>query len=126
MKRPNDVELNWKHGEPYIVDKTDKGIYKIYLEDIIYIETYKRNTLIHTKKENILSYKTMKYHLKILNNSFYRCHESYIVNFKYISKIIKLDITLKNNEILPLSKNRKIGFLEALLNFYRSQLLSNN
>lgn len=44
-------ELQYSN-ENYIVEKNDDGIHKLYFNEIIFIETYNRNTLIHTTSGN--------------------------------------------------------------------------
>lgn len=46
----------------FIIEKNDSGFFKIYFDEILCIETYNRNTLVHTLNEDILSYKNMKQH----------------------------------------------------------------
>ena len=109
-------------SEQYIIEKNDEGIFKLFFDDIIYIETSGRNTIIHSKDKNIISYKTMKSHLNNLNSHFIRCHAAYIVNLAYIVELTKSEIILKNNIIIPLSKNRRKELKESLMNFYTSYL----
>ena len=79
----NDIVDYEKH---FILEKNDGGLFKIYYQEIVYIETYGRKTRIITNSGSIVSYKTMKQHMEELDNSFYRCHESFIVNMLYIKK----------------------------------------
>lgn len=57
-------------NDDFIVEKNDFGIHKLYFNEIIYIETCKRNTLIHTISGDYISYKSMKEHQGKLNNDF--------------------------------------------------------
>ena len=45
-------EIKQSNNE-YIMEKNDNGIYKIFMDDIVYIETLKRNTMIHTINQDI-------------------------------------------------------------------------
>lgn len=103
----------------YIIEKNDNGMYKILVDEIIYIETSDRNTMIHTKQGNILSYKSMKEHEARLNSKiFIRCHSSYIVNMNFIKTYSGYEIYLLNNEKIWVSKNRRKDFLHTLTRFY--------
>lgn len=103
----------------YIIEKNDNGMYKIFMDEIMYIETSDRNTMIHTKQGNILSYKSMKEHEARLNKkSFIRCHSSYIVNMNFIKTYKGYEIYLLNDEIIWVSKNRRKDFLHTLTRFY--------
>lgn len=104
----------------YFVEKNDNGVYKIYISEIIYIETYMRNTQIHiNNNEVILSYKSMKAHLAQLENAdFYMIHESFIVNLRYIRKVVGYDVILLDGKTLPVSKSRKKAFMERMSRYY--------
>lgn len=110
------IEIEADNG--YYIEQNDDGIYKIYFSDIKYIETYGRNTLVHIKDYDVLSYKSMKMHMSNLNNQFIRCHAAIIVNLKYVAQMGKTDLILTTGESIPLSKNRKREFKEAFLNYY--------
>lgn len=111
------LELQYSN-ENYIVEKNDDGIHKLFLNEIIFIETYNRNTLIHTTSGNIISYKSMKEHESRLNNNFVRCHSSYIVNMIFIKDYQGYEVFLLSNEIIWVSKNRRKEFLHRLMRFY--------
>lgn len=107
----------------YISVKNDDGFFKIYLSALKYIETYDRNTLIHTRKEKVISYKKMQEHEKDLSPySFVRCHNSYIVNLEYIDKITGYEITLMTGETIPISKQKKKELMQSLAEFLGSEL----
>lgn len=105
-------------NDNFIVEKNDFGIHKLYFNEIIYIETCKRNTLIHTISGDYISYKSMKEHQGRLNNNFIRCHSSYIVNMEYIKDYQGYEINLLNNDKIWVSKNRRKEFLHTLTKFY--------
>lgn len=105
-------------NENYIIEKNDLGIHKLYFKEIIYIETCKRNTLIHTTSGDFISYKSMKEHQERLNNNFVRCHASYIVNMEYIKDYQGYKINLLNNDTIWVSKNKRKEFLHTLTKFY--------
>lgn len=107
----------------YISVKNDQGFFKIYLSTLKYIETYRRNTMIHTMKEDIISYKKMQDHEKDLEGyPFVRCHTSYIVNLQYIESVIGYDITLSTGDIIPISKQKKKDLMQNLAEYLGSEL----
>lgn len=113
--------LSSKKG--YITVKNDRGFFKIYLSTLKYIETYQRNTMIHTTREDIISYKKMQEHEKALEGyPFVRCHTSYIVNLQYIDNIIGNDLTLSTGEIIPISKQKKKDLMQNLAEYLGSEL----
>lgn len=38
-------------------------------------------------------------------SSFMRCHQGYIINIDYVSKIVKRDFIMKDNTPVPISEN---------------------
>lgn len=114
-------ELQYNNSN-YIVERNDQGIHKIFLDEIIYIETSKRNTLIHTTYENYISYRSMKEHESRLNKNFIRCHSSYIVNMEFVKDYQSYELYLLNSDTILVSKNRRKDFLYALTKFYGKML----
>lgn len=112
-----------KKEEPFIVFHNDNGNYKVLLKSISYIETYNRNLLIHTDKENYICYWKLKdMEKKIKQFGFSRNHSSYLVNLFYVDGIEKTDIRLCTGEIVPLSKTKKKEFMEDLAKFWGESL----
>lgn len=107
-----------KYQRDCILEKNDRGTYKVYFDSIIYIETYNRNTLIHTLNGSILSYRSMRQHMNSFEHSFCRVHESFIVNLGFVDKVDHYCLTLRNGVNVPISKNRKKFLMESLIGFY--------
>lgn len=99
----------------FIIIKNATGIYKIYVNDISFIETCNHRTLIHTKKKNITCFHNMKKLEKDLQDfGFIRCHSSYIVNISYIESVEKLLITLLSSEQIPISQQKRKHVMKTL------------
>lgn len=84
------------------------GDYEIPLGEILYIETEKRNVVIHTKTQKYNSNRTMDDLEKELKDQwFFRCHKSYLVNLENIQKMDELDVYFENGERAMISvRNR--------------------
>lgn len=108
--------------EQCITVKNDEGFFRIFIQDIKYIETYGRNTMIHTCENDVISYKTLKDHSSYLGDNFYRCHSSYIINFQYVKSIINSDIELITGERIPVSRNKKTELMKLLTIFYSNKI----
>lgn len=110
-------------ADGYICVKNDDGFFKIYLNRLKYIETYGRNTMIHTENGSVISYKKMQEHEKDLAAyPFLRCHNSFIVNLEYINKVIGYEITLATGEIIQISKQKKKELMQCLAEYLGSGL----
>ena len=92
------------------------GIEILDFDNIISIEASSNYSLFNLEKgKTILASKTLKeFEMKLPSNQFLRCHRSYIVNYKHITKYINKNggyLELSNNTQIPLSDNKKDDFL---------------
>lgn len=101
------------------LEENKKGLYKIYLHQILYIETRDKKTLIHTRQENIPSNKQMKQHEQLLSGtSLIRCHAGYIVNLRYFQKLEGNSLMLTDGSEIPVSRNRRQQVLAQIKGLY--------
>lgn len=112
-----------KKEEPFITIHNDGGDYKILLKSIRYIETYRRNLMVHTDKTDIVCYWKLKdMEEKTGQYGFARSHASYLVNLFYVENIKKLDLMLTTGEILPVGKSKKKAFMEQLGRYWGGKI----
>lgn len=89
----------------------------ISLEDILYIESQNHKVILHTKSG------TLEYYARIgdleteLKHQFFRIHKGYLINLSFIDQYNKTEVTLVNQEKLPLSKYKYSDFVKAYLHF---------
>ncbi|MDD4370943.1 MAG: LytTR family DNA-binding domain-containing protein [Anaerostipes sp.] len=104
--------------EKCLVVKNTEGIFKLCLIEITYLETYNRNVQIHLQSgKKVIGYLKMKEYENILDDSFYRCHSSYIVNMRYITSIEKNNVNMNIGTQIPVSRYRRKKFEDAFTNF---------
>ena len=77
--------------------------YLITIDDILYIQSSKRVCEIITNGKTYRCYKKLSDFQKELPEYFARCHQSYIVNTKYIVSYQSGQFTLTNGAIIPIS-----------------------
>lgn len=92
-------------------------VQRVPLENILYLEVLDRKIYLHTSEETVAFYGKME-ELK-LPKMFFRCHRSYIVNLQHVKQYDKGEITLYNNESIPLSKRRYPSFGLAFMEFIK-------
>lgn len=97
-----------RDSEKTVTIKGVKGIYKIMLSEISYVESEGRYVHIHTETEKITAINKLDNILQILGKGFVRCHKSYIVNVNKLrqyttDRVVLLDRT----EILVSRKYRQ-------------------
>jgi len=99
----------------------DGEMMRISEADIMYIESFAHHQEIWLKS-GCVSVKMPAYKLEQqLGSGFIRCHRSYIVNKKYISKITKTDIVLDNGKEIPLSRRLYNEVSRAMLSYVKER-----
>jgi DNA-binding LytR/AlgR family response regulator len=99
--------------------ESESGIMRVLTDDIIYAESFDHFLEITTIAGEKLTVKMPMYELENkLENNFKRCHRSYIVNLKYIKKIIKTEIMLDSNEVIPLSRRLYAEMNKAVIKYF--------
>ena len=94
---------------------TNQGILYLDKSDISYVEVYSKEVYIHVDGKVYKTKSTInEFEDKLkLEDYFFRCHRSYIVNLRKITKIKQNDSYI-GNERIPISK-QKIKELKLLL-----------
>lgn len=87
--------------------------------EIIYFESDGSYVTIYLTGQNkpILVTKSLREFEEILNNDqFYRVHNSYLINLKYLKKILRNDseIIMSNEKILPIARSKKQDLLSRI------------
>ena len=114
---------NHRHKNPYIVIQNDKGSFKVSVNKLHYVETYKRNLLLHTDDGDVICYKNMKEMEKELSSyGFFRCHSGFLVNLTFVKTVEKLDVELTSGETVYVSKPKRKEFMEALAGYWGKML----
>lgn len=109
--------------KPFLLVANDTGKYKVFIQDIYYIETFNRNLMIHSSTENILSYKKMKELEKELEkHRFIRCHSGFLVNLFYVKRVEKLELELTNGDKIPISQPKRKFVMEKLADYWGDRL----
>ncbi len=102
-----------------IVIPSQEGLEFVKIADIIHFEGDNGYTNIHfIKRKPILSSHSIGYFNKLLENqSFYLIHKSHLINLSHIEKYLNVGyVVLTNNTKLPVSRNRRLNFLNKFRN----------
>lgn len=97
--------LNELENTSECLNVTVQGItQRIPLTDIYYIESDKRKIILHTKKQTVEFYEKMETMEQMLEDKgFLRCHQSYMVQKRYITSFSRNGIVLDEVSI-PVSR----------------------
>jgi DNA-binding LytR/AlgR family response regulator len=106
--------------EKTILIHSDGGIHRIKLNDIIYIEAFAHSVDINTQDVKYTTKINISNIEKELDeNSFIRCHRSYIVGLKYIKKIGSSELELDNGSVIPVSRRQYLNTNMAFIKYFR-------
>lgn len=98
----------------YMYFKVNKQVKKVYLKDIVYIESVKDYVKIVTTDKPLITYQRLSYmEEKLPENKFLRIHKSYIIAIDRISGYNNDLIHIEGHE-LPLGRSYKQGFLKVV------------
>lgn len=100
-----------KAGKFYYEYKYGREYYKILIEDIYYFESNRRVIMIRNKYGKELKYydklNQIEKKLRDTSANFWRIHQSYLVNVRYIIKKAYDEIELVDGTILMISEDRR-------------------
>lgn len=98
----------------YMYFKVNKQVKKVFLKDIIYIESIRDYVKIVTTDKPVITYQRLSYmEEKLPENKFLRIHKSYIIAIDRISGYNNDLINIEGYE-LPLGRSYKQGFLKVV------------
>lgn len=102
---------NLEKAEKRIRITHDRQVDFVPLSQITYIEVQKQYVLIQTVKKTYRMKCTLADMETQLDEYFYKCQRSFIVNLRYVSRINSDCVTLKNGAEVPISRGmaEKIG-----------------
>ncbi|MCB2338843.1 LytR/AlgR family response regulator transcription factor [Clostridium estertheticum] len=112
----------FEKNDKFIITRIMGNLNKIFIKDILYIESEQRKLKVHTSC-NIIEYyykiSDMEHELQGCN--FFRCHKSYIVNLKYVQSFDSGSITLRNCEKIYLSKYKSADFSRKFMYYLKNE-----
>ena len=96
---------------------------KLLIKDIVYCEALNHQITIHTLKDEFCFFGTLDALQKDLDDSFFRCHRSYIVNMNYVMNKEPGAATMANGDKILISRRKQQDFTKILLNIFRKGLI---
>ncbi|MFD2564746.1 LytR/AlgR family response regulator transcription factor [Aquimarina rubra] len=108
----HNEEANYQDIFMYL--KVEKKMQKIFLKDILFIESLKNYIKVKTMDREIIAYKSISSIESLLPDSrFLRVHRSFIVGIDYINSFSTTEIELKGIKI-PVGRNYKESVKDTL------------
>ncbi|OQP50851.1 DNA-binding response regulator [Niastella yeongjuensis] len=115
LKQPTAIENREEaFGKAYMYFKVNKELVKIYLKEIIYIESIKDYVKIVMPGKSVITYQRIGYmEEKLPENKFVRIHKSYIISVDKIVSYNNEEVNVQSIS-LPIGRNFKQQFLRSL------------
>lgn len=112
--QPETSTLQQSYNEAYIFLKEAREMVKVYLKDILYIESLRDYVRVKTVHGQIITYQKISYlEHKLPENKFVRVHRSFIVAFDKVAAFTPGAVKVGNLEI-PIGRNYKNQTLKVL------------
>lgn len=101
--------------------ETKEGEVSLDIADIVYIESDKKEQIIHLRnKKTVVSAETLQSLYEPLENyGFIQTHKAFIVNFQYIYSIVKGTVHLSTGEDVYLSRRKESEVKEKYLDYMK-------
>lgn len=120
----NKAILKIPKEEKSILIDTNGGTERIILKDIIYIEAFAHYIEINTTHNKYTTKKNIgSIEMELGENTFIRCHRSYIVNLRYIKRISNSELELDNSQVIPISRNKYSNTNMAFIKYFRGDII---
>lgn len=119
IKRAVNIILARK--KDFLLIQTEHESIKVSISNITYIEVFRHTIIYHLKDRNtIKNYGSLtEIENKLNSMGFFKCNRCYLVNLKYVDKIVDNYLFIGNEKLL-ISRPQKQKFVEALNNYIGS------
>lgn len=91
---------------------------KVKMRDIVYAEVFNRKVILHKMAEDIEYYGKLSELERLAGEDFFRCHRSYLVNFRFVVKYDASEIMLEKGTA-PVAKQKFPMFVKSYLKYNR-------
>lgn len=123
----NDISTQQKADRKnYIIVKSNIGVRKILLSQLVYVEAQDRRVIYHLQNggqvDCIARFSAIAGEL-LKNIEFIQPHRSYLVNMSYINIIGTMDMELQDHTVLPLAQRRVTEIKEHYLAYQMGEIM---
>ena len=95
----------------------------IFIRDILYCEVFNHQVRIHTVHGTYDYFGTLDMLETKLDERFFRCHRSFVVNMNCVAGQEKGVAILTNGEKIFISRRKQTDFIQRLLNFLKNEVI---
>lgn len=92
---------------------------KVNLQDILYIEAARHQTILYLNDQQLLINRNISSLKAELDESFVKCHRSYLVNLAHVNQLTKTSLIISNGDTIPISRRLDKQVQTDFVNFYK-------
>jgi DNA-binding LytR/AlgR family response regulator len=109
---PTEEKAKETNTDPYLFFRVNKENIKLYLKDILWIESFKDYIKVVTADKEFMTYERLSIvEQKLPENLFTRIHRSYIVANEKVEAVTATHVRL-GESLLPIGRNYKFDFMK--------------
>lgn len=105
---------------PFLLVTSKRETIRVFFDDIYYAESQGHYMLVHTAQAQYRIRMTVSGLLERLDEGFYRCGRSFVVNLRHVSRITKSEVFLENQAPLPLGRGQYDEINKTIIRYLRS------
>lgn len=113
---PKTETVSISNAPDFIFIKTDgkNKFQKVFLSDIMYVESLQNYVCIHTSKQQIITHSSLKNVIESLpSTDFIQIHKSYVISLKHIESTDNFSVFVNAKE-LPIGATFKEAFFDKI------------
>lgn len=114
-----DISRKKSSAVQRILFETENGSTAVNEEDIVYFEAFSHRMKVVLSGSEFFVSESLGSIAERLDNHFYKCHRSYIVNLQRVNSIKRYDAVMDNGFAVPVSRRIYNDFNNAFIAFYR-------
>jgi DNA-binding LytR/AlgR family response regulator len=122
------IDATQKEKQKSLSIKVGSSIQKLFLKDILFIESTARKLSIHTTQVKIYTIMSKLDELQeqINDPRFIRCHQSYLVNMDYISCVENYSFKMINNREIAIVQRNFSGIKKIFYDYLLDKVNMNH
>lgn len=124
QKLKKAIRYQEKYAEQYYYIRSEDGLVKVKLSDLVYVESQGHCIYFHKSDECFRCFSSLKdIERDLLRSTFSRCHASFIVNMEHISSMKGNELLLDDKTYIPVSRGKRESFLNDFTKFLGRNVL---
>ena len=109
-----------RQERPFLLVTSERETIRVFFDDIYYAESQGHYMILCTREAQYRVRLTVSGLLEQLDQGFYRCGRSFVVNLRHVCRITKSEVFLDNHSSLPLGRGQYDEINKTMISYLRS------